>query len=632
VQSENDYRTNPENIKIILGRKLNNPYSVESMQDAFNYYNSLVEDSQFNNKVVNANYYHIKITPRNEQELEFLDSFENNQIQNYVGKKEIPVFFDYPLGYEIIENGDYFAEPVDESDLYHPIYTVVSKDFVEFDHLDIEIIDYLYYPREEEFDVETVSFVLNGFEDQLRFDDLSITLETLPDYLRNLRSQQQMQFMNIFGRKWKPKGRITVKNTENNIAEGLSNAVISYGSWFWWHYTNTDELGNYNAERSCRGEINIRGKWRGNFTIRKSWTEILGIKVSDHFHSMNRHNNNRLYFIDYSTSSSTYHLWYKATIHNGLIKYNKFANHSGIIPVYNLNVWCTSGSSSSAPMFYNYPLLIQDVAFQNLGLSNWNNVFVNFLTSIGSLIVGILPNHLRPDHAYGINSKRINNIHNSLWIHQTVAHESSHSSHSYKAGTSFWALLVSSEFYNDSNFGGPYGNGMQPNPTRGDIISIAEGWAYFTEVKCSLFNYGKSHIRDVQENLGQIYNLNTSNNLMENFDVYDKPMSFTRTLTKSWFMTGIFWDLLDNNSDTLSRRRNGTTNAQINLITDNYSIAINNNQLILSPIYNRLTGNIRSANDLRQALVSHYGLTYPNQNFINLNDLFCSYGYYCQYF
>ncbi|MBS4040349.1 MAG: hypothetical protein KGZ81_07080 [Flavobacteriales bacterium] len=93
VQSENDYRTNPENIKIILGRKLNNPYSVESMQDAFNYYNSLVEDSQFNNKVVNANYYHIKITPRNEQELEFLDSFENNQIQNYVGKKEIPVFF-----------------------------------------------------------------------------------------------------------------------------------------------------------------------------------------------------------------------------------------------------------------------------------------------------------------------------------------------------------------------------------------------------------------------------------------------------------------------------------------------------------------------------------------------------------
>jgi len=55
--------------QIILGEKLENPYSVENMQKAFDYYNSVVSNSPFKEKRVNPTHYYIKINPNTLEQL-----------------------------------------------------------------------------------------------------------------------------------------------------------------------------------------------------------------------------------------------------------------------------------------------------------------------------------------------------------------------------------------------------------------------------------------------------------------------------------------------------------------------------------------------------------------------------------
>ena len=89
VQSgSNDEKTDYHS-KIELGEELLNPYSVEAMQDAFDYYNSLVENSDFEGKEVSATHYYIRITPENESHLEFLDNLDKSD------DVDVPVIHDF---------------------------------------------------------------------------------------------------------------------------------------------------------------------------------------------------------------------------------------------------------------------------------------------------------------------------------------------------------------------------------------------------------------------------------------------------------------------------------------------------------------------------------------------------------
>lgn len=85
--------------QIILGQKLENPYSVTNIQDAFEYYNSVVPNSPFQNKVVSTTHKYIKILPNNISHLEVLDSLDKSDEENAI------IMHDFPLDYEILEEG-----------------------------------------------------------------------------------------------------------------------------------------------------------------------------------------------------------------------------------------------------------------------------------------------------------------------------------------------------------------------------------------------------------------------------------------------------------------------------------------------------------------------------------------------
>lgn len=615
-----------EQMPIVLGEKLKNPYTVVNMQSAFDYYNAVVPNSPFEGRTVEATHYYIKINPKTIEQLEALDELDKSDAE------DAPVLQDYPLDYDIKEEGDYYVMPKDENDLYHPAYTLIPIDYQLPKVISYEILDEIYEPTEEEYDVETVSLFFAGWEEDLEADEISVNEETLPEYLINSLNEQSSN--RLFGRRYRPHGYVKVHNTDANAMEPLMQAKISIGRNIFWRYTYTNNGGYFEAPKKYRGKVRIRAKWRGHTaTIRKSWNEICGLWVSDHLMTITRGNNGitknimhsepheGLFGIDLAGG----HLWFKGTVHNGFRKYNDYCTANGIShTVSDANAWVwAKGKDASTPMLHKYPQLSSMSALANVGQANFWSVMTNVISNV---VVSILPAHLRPDFILaGLDAKKEKEggPANTVLIHQTVFHESGHFSHASKAGAAFWAQVYASEMSNALlNGGDSYGDGSAPSYTAGKRISVAEGWGNFCEFKITSVVYGKAYMGSI--NGLNMYSNGTINTYMERFNIYDTPMSFTKYDDRHWFTHGVMWDVLDNVVDDplYSKRRSGDGSVIINGIDDKCFVGNTATPNNLSPIFDRLSSGVESPVELREALINAYPL-HAKQ----ILDLFVSYGY-----
>ncbi|MCF6296096.1 MAG: hypothetical protein L3J25_10465 [Flavobacteriaceae bacterium] len=625
--------------KIVLGEQLKNPYSVANMKNAFSYYNEKVSNSPFKKKKVKVTHFYIKITPTTENHLIALDNLDNSD------DVDSPILHDYPLDYDIIEEGDYYIEPKDENDLYYPSYTVIPVGYKLPNNLPFENIEDLYYPEDEkEYDIETVALFFADWKDDLEADDIFVTEETLPEYLK--KSLEEQNANRLFGRRYRPYGYVNIENTDSNDFDPLMKAKISIGRSFWWRYTYTDDAGYFRSPKKYRGKVRIRAKWRGyTATIRKTWNEILGFWVSDHLMTLKRRSNGRTKNISYTEPHNGIfgvdlrggHLWFKGTTHNGLRKYNDYAAINGIDkPISYANVWAWSGGkSSSTPMLHEFPMLPQMASIAGIGQSDFWHASIQYVTSAG---IGLVPHWIRPDQIFAnLKNKKVSGStqSNTVRIHQLVFHESGHYSHAKKAGSWFWANVFATEMSNSILEGDPYVDGSSPSFQAGSRISLAEGWGNFTEFKITSYHYRKAYMSSIN-GTGFFNDTASGNNIsiernMENFNIYDKPMNDDRFDDYSWFLHGIMWDLLDSNTEnfigntglTFSRRRDGD-GLSLNNIVDNIAIGTSN-EYDLSFVFNSLGSTVHSACDLRNDI----NIAVPGLDFA-INPLFTSYGYNCK--
>lgn len=124
---------------------------------------------------------------------------------------------------------DYYVEPTDENDLYHPIYTVIPVNYTLPGSLPYEVLENLYEPSEDEYDVETVALFFADWQDDLEADGIKdLTEENLPDYLNN-----NIEEKGIFGKRYRPNGYVKVQNTYTNQYDNLQFAKISIGRGIW---------------------------------------------------------------------------------------------------------------------------------------------------------------------------------------------------------------------------------------------------------------------------------------------------------------------------------------------------------------------------------------------------------------
>jgi len=94
--------SNPSNVgtfidiqqtEIVLGNQLPNPYNYKIMEEA--------ADNLYPEFTITPNFYYVRFLPANIQELSVL--LDNEELD----------LFDYPLDYEISQEGDYYQEPSD---------------------------------------------------------------------------------------------------------------------------------------------------------------------------------------------------------------------------------------------------------------------------------------------------------------------------------------------------------------------------------------------------------------------------------------------------------------------------------------------------------------------------------------
>ncbi|RMB56788.1 hypothetical protein EAX61_13405 [Dokdonia sinensis] len=589
-----------EQTPIQLGKQLLNPYSVTRMQAAVNFYNNVVPNSRFQQKIIPATHLYIKFSPTTEDHLIILDSLDND-----LNNKDV-VLQDYPLDYLIINEGDYFVEPQDEQDLYHDIYTTVPEDFNFPDNLPYTILEYLYQPPLEEIEIETIALVQAGWQEDIIEDYGSEILERDLPYFLNNTSRETMR-----APKFTPRGRVTIRNTRTGNEEALRRAKISTGRGVWWRYTYTDEDGNFTATKRYRGKVRVRAKWRGTeVSVRRTLNEMLGIQVSDHLMTLRRSSNNRTKLIEPHHE----HLWYKGTVHNGIMTYNDFVNETNIgFPHQSSVVWAwKNGDASSTPMLHRYPQLpYYSVLTGYSQFAVWG--------TITSAYIGMVPPWFRPDQILGnLQGKEVNGQVNTGRIEQLIFHESAHYTHARKIGSFAYAQIFSSEINNQIAHGDPYHEGTTPTDSAGEFIALAEGWATYIEWKAM----------ESRDPFNEGWNGNAFINpqaYMNDFRMYTRPMSLARDDNDTFFLNGLLWHYQDQSvaneliNDGLILR-NGVTGANLGNLRDRVWAAPDND---LSPMIELLESDVRSGSDLRQEAINNNPPTSTNR----INLLFESYGY-----
>ncbi|WP_395377034.1 hypothetical protein [Marinicella sp. W31] len=581
--------------RIELGVRLQNPYSVENMREAFTLYHNATRTSTLM-PAIRATHQYIEIMPSTEAHLQVLDALD---------AQGVLTLHDYPLDHAIDAEGDYYVMPVDENDLYHPVYTLIPKGYQFSSPLPFTVLEDVYEPTEEQFDVESLALAMAGWDTEL---DCARGVDCNdPEEL--LRMFQQPRQERLFGSRYRPHGYVKVRNTETGGWDNLKRAKISIGRGIWWRYTHTDNNGHFVSPKKYRGKVRIRAKWRSNIaTIRKSWNELLGIQVSDHMMTIKKSSNGRTKYIEQNDER----LWYKGTVHNGLVKYNDYVTARGVNePIHNANVWVWKNGSGAAstPMLFRYGNLPQIIALANIGASNVWDVLANALAGFA---IQLVPPHLRPDQIYsGLKRKKVNGQINTAKIQQIVLHESAHYSHAEKAGSYLWAKLFAAELANSFHHGDSYVDGSQPSYTRGRLIALAEGWATFLEYKAMNFYYDKAF--EGEESYDPVAH-------MEGFDMYTRPMSEDRSDNQSWFLTGLMWDIHDSSNDSSNRLRNGTSGANIGFLTDELHLQ---DQGVLYPVFRGLRSDVEDACEYGQYLENVYN---PGPA---IETLFASYDYDC---
>lgn len=121
--SQEEYSTSYDG-KIVLGKKMPNPYALANMQMA---YDSLMKTVSPTPVKLSPTELYVRFLPKDSTDLRIL--WEDDAL----------VLFDYPLDYEIATEGSYYHDPDIPEDMPTWLYTAVPVDYV-FPDVEYEIL------------------------------------------------------------------------------------------------------------------------------------------------------------------------------------------------------------------------------------------------------------------------------------------------------------------------------------------------------------------------------------------------------------------------------------------------------------------------------------------------------------
>lgn len=230
-----------------LGMQLKNPYTVDNMKIAWK---NLVKAKKVTGTelALRKTHLYIKFMPRTDDQETLLKREENLTL------------YEYPLDYEILQEGDFYRDPSLPAE--QPDYQYASvKAGTDLPNVPYQVIAELYIPQEDEkLDYENEG-PKSATVDLLVDEALRIT-DNLDDDETSTRR----------GGKWRPSGTIKVWDDYFANYLALQGVEVRARRWFRTRKGITNASGYYSGNGKFRRKARYSIKWeRYHFRIRKGW-------------------------------------------------------------------------------------------------------------------------------------------------------------------------------------------------------------------------------------------------------------------------------------------------------------------------------------------------------------------------
>ena len=422
--------------QIVLGNQLEDPYSLETMQNALQV---LYPTTKAGSERLEVTDYYVRFLPVNETQFKLLKLMEVNLL-------------DHPLDYEIIREGDYYHDPSIAAEDITWQYAVVPAGFQFPQDIRYEILDRCFIPdntatKSPDIDwtaVEREAYRLSGNEKML---------------LPATKAGEEQD-----GR---PRGSIVIVDDNYNGGEpiGVSGVMVSVNSFVKFSTAYTDPSGNYVIPKSYSSEIRYRLVFQNqkgfaigvNLLLVPASVSTLGSGPAAGLNAL-------------ITKECDKRLFSRCVANNAV--YDYFVRCSGedvsiTPPPSNLRLWLFQNlSTSSAPMFQQGSFLEGKIIDEYLG--EYKGIIARFL----------------PDITIGLKG-----MDDYSSIYNIVQHELAHSSHFMRVGTSYWNKYIKHVITSFVTSGmRVYGVGTEPDS---GYCEVGEMWAYYMQNVLYKERYGQ---------------------------------------------------------------------------------------------------------------------------------------------
>ncbi len=524
---------------IKLGRKRINPFTIENI----NYAKSKMYGSTLPDKVLTHKY--VKFSPTTQEHIDILENWED---------KEDFSLFDFPLEYEIENDGEHYIDPSVADELYTFQYGAIPTN-INFPQVPYDVIDDLYLDKSDPLLlVESFWFTGNhkeineyllhggltsiqvggyndeviaaikiplmpdtpcapGYEWRLVLDDSGFILDDNPAYVWECRPKlpPPPPVLNDCGcevpsnRRY-PAGCVRVD--DDGFMEGVQIASIKVkDKWFGSNKTYTDENGCWKVNKRHSGNVWVWVRFKNKYVKAKDTGYWLGIRSIVDFAGKKQAPPYNKITVNYSNGitdndSKARKYWAAAHTLNTVFEHRVAAVTDGVpLPKDDLNWINKSGlGGASAPMlqwqpFSSWPALLAASNFTGIALLS-------------------LP--FQPDI-----TNRYRFSESAAQFNSSGFHELGHASHYTVAGEGYW-FGYRNHIINNGGYGsfGNFQSGSSPGKVAlGEAIGSYAGARY-------------------------------TNNLVEGENIaFDDPIFVS---PENFIPRGLIWDLIDDVEDVIT--------------------------------------------------------------------------------
>lgn len=420
---------------IVLGDRLEDPYSVEHMSQAL----AALYPTKADRVVLPATDLYVRFLPVDRQEYDALTELG------------LPLL-DHPVDYEILREGDYYHDPSLPEDRITWQYAVVPKDFSFPAGIRYEILEQCYIPQEEDptkagdgvdwAAVEREAFRLTG--NGTRLAERGGTRA---------------------GDSGTPAGRITIEDAALGSVEGVRGVRVSCNSFVKFAHAYTDEDGCYRMTRSFSSRPRYRLVFRNSAGFSLGFNLLL---VSESVSTLGKNDADGL---DVGiTQASDRALFSRCVVNNaGYDYYKRCRTESPAVktPPANLRLWLFQRLEASSALMLQQGVLVDESKLAD---------FLGEFTFLVKLFLPDITLGLKGRESYGD-------------IYAEAVHAFAHASHFMLAGKAYWNRyaryllnsFVSSGFVD-------YGVGTEEDF---GCCEVGETWAYFMQNLIRRERYGE---------------------------------------------------------------------------------------------------------------------------------------------